>query len=136
MMPPSSYLPTGNRNLVFGFLATPPGYSIEEFQQIAAVIEEGDPADPFDGIRYAWQAELDSEEEANLPMVRVQIGDEDEEDPSRKRYVMVRPAPIANFFFVAFNNSSFMGATSKDDRRVRPLVGMLENAAGRVPGVG
>jgi len=30
LLPPMEYLPTGNRNLVFGILIPPPGYSIEE----------------------------------------------------------------------------------------------------------
>lgn len=32
LLPPMEYLPTGNRNLVFGILVPPPGYSIEELQ--------------------------------------------------------------------------------------------------------
>ena len=30
LIPPMEYLPTGNRNLVFGILIPPPGYSIDE----------------------------------------------------------------------------------------------------------
>ncbi|MEM7436132.1 MAG: efflux RND transporter permease subunit [Myxococcota bacterium] len=33
LLPPMEYLPTGNRNLVFGILVPPPGYSVEELQQ-------------------------------------------------------------------------------------------------------
>jgi HAE1 family hydrophobic/amphiphilic exporter-1 len=32
LLPPMEYLPTGNRNLVFGILMPPPGYSIEELE--------------------------------------------------------------------------------------------------------
>jgi len=32
LIPPMEYLPTGNRNLVFGILVPPPGYSIEELE--------------------------------------------------------------------------------------------------------
>ena len=32
LLPPMEYLPTGNRNLVFGILIPPPGYSIEELE--------------------------------------------------------------------------------------------------------
>jgi len=32
LLPPMEYLPTGNRNLVFGILVPPPGYSIEELE--------------------------------------------------------------------------------------------------------
>ncbi|MBW1875265.1 MAG: efflux RND transporter permease subunit, partial [Deltaproteobacteria bacterium] len=33
LLPPMDYLPTGNRNLVFGILIPPPGYSIEELER-------------------------------------------------------------------------------------------------------
>ena len=32
LLPPMEYLPTGNRNLVFGILVPPPGYSVEELE--------------------------------------------------------------------------------------------------------
>ena len=34
LLPPMEYLPTGNRNLVFGILVPPPGYSIDELESI------------------------------------------------------------------------------------------------------
>ncbi|PRP96084.1 efflux RND transporter permease subunit [Enhygromyxa salina] len=34
LLPPMEYLPTGNRNLVFGIITPPPGYSIAEVEQI------------------------------------------------------------------------------------------------------
>jgi len=33
LLPPMEYLPTGSRNLVFGILVPPPGYSIEELEE-------------------------------------------------------------------------------------------------------
>jgi HAE1 family hydrophobic/amphiphilic exporter-1 len=33
LLPPMEYLPTGNRNLVFGILVPPPGYSIDELEE-------------------------------------------------------------------------------------------------------
>ena len=32
LLPPMEYLPTGNRNLVFGILVPPPGYSVDELE--------------------------------------------------------------------------------------------------------
>jgi len=37
---PADYLPAGNRNLVFGVLITPPGYSLDEFRRMGEIIEE------------------------------------------------------------------------------------------------
>ncbi len=39
LVPKTEYLPTGNRNLVFGILIPPPGYNIDEFVSIGETIE-------------------------------------------------------------------------------------------------
>jgi len=39
LIPKTEYLPTGNRNLIFGILIPPPGYNIEEFISIGEQIE-------------------------------------------------------------------------------------------------
>ena len=36
LLPPMEYLPTGNRNLVFGIITPPPGYSVAELERMAA----------------------------------------------------------------------------------------------------
>ncbi|MBW2260289.1 MAG: efflux RND transporter permease subunit, partial [Deltaproteobacteria bacterium] len=41
LMPKTEYLPQGNRELLFGLLLPPPGYNLEEFNEIARTIEEG-----------------------------------------------------------------------------------------------
>jgi HAE1 family hydrophobic/amphiphilic exporter-1 len=40
LQPPLDYLPSGNQNLVFGFMLTPPGYSLEEFERMGTILEE------------------------------------------------------------------------------------------------
>ena len=59
MMPEVEYLPTGNRNIVFGSLSLPPGYNLEKIKQIGQEIEEG--------LRPYWDLDLDSEEARSLP---------------------------------------------------------------------
>ncbi|MCA9205504.1 MAG: efflux RND transporter permease subunit, partial [Planctomycetales bacterium] len=53
MMPKVEYLPSGNRNLVFGILLPPPGYNLDELQKMGREIEQNlrpywdvDPNDP------------------------------------------------------------------------------------------
>jgi HAE1 family hydrophobic/amphiphilic exporter-1 len=41
LMPKTEYLPQGNRELLFGMLLPPPGYNLEEFNEIARTIEDG-----------------------------------------------------------------------------------------------
>lgn len=129
LMPGTDYLPAGNRNLVFGFLMSPPGYSIEEYKRMALMVEEGDPDDPHDGVRPAWEAKLGSPEAAALPAVTIRLGKEGE------RVVSLTPPPIENFFFVAFNGGAFMGSVSKEETNVRPLVDLMNQVGSRIPGV-
>ena len=39
LMPPSDYLPTGNRNLVFGMMLPPPGYNLDHQRTIGQRVE-------------------------------------------------------------------------------------------------
>ncbi|MGD2107968.1 MAG: efflux RND transporter permease subunit [Phycisphaerae bacterium] len=129
LAPATEYLPAGNENLVFGFLFSPPGYALEEFQRMASIVEEGDPDEPYDGIRPMWEAELGSEQTKRLPPVEIALGKEGKD-------VRVVPVPpIENFFYVSFNGGAFMGCTSKEPTNVRPLVNVMSRAAARVPGV-
>ncbi len=129
LMPDTDYLPAGNRNLVFGFLISPPGYSVEEFKHMAKVVEEGDPNLPYDGVKPSWQADLGSPAAEKLPEVDVPL-------PGGKGdAVTVKPPPVDNFFFVTFGNSSFMGCTSKVESQVSPLVQVMKQAGNRIPAV-
>ena len=40
LVAPTDYLPSGNRNLIFGFLFTPPGLALDEFLRMGDVIED------------------------------------------------------------------------------------------------
>jgi hydrophobic/amphiphilic exporter-1 (mainly G- bacteria), HAE1 family len=50
LSPPSEYLPEGNRNFVFSFLLPPPGYNLEELDQIGnGIVNELEPYWKEDG---------------------------------------------------------------------------------------
>ena len=129
LMPPTDYLPSGNRNLVFGYVITPPGYSLDTFRSIARMIEDGTPEDPH-GLRDFWSAEIDSQEEQALPPVTMQVRKGEGAVP-----VEVAAPPIENFFFVSWGGACFMGATSKHEQNVKPLVNIMTQAGERIPGV-
>jgi HAE1 family hydrophobic/amphiphilic exporter-1 len=57
LAPEPSYLPSGNQNLIFGMIFTPPGYNTPEFERIAERLEEGNPAKGLIGIRSFWEVD-------------------------------------------------------------------------------
>ena len=129
LMPGAEYLPSGNKNLVFGFLSSPPGYSLDEFRRMGEVVEDGAPDNDRDGIRRSWEAELGSPEAESLDPVPMTVG------RGKGSIREVRPAPIRDFFYVSFDGGAFMGCTSKDPSRVRPMEKVLSRAGGVLPGV-
>ncbi len=106
LLPKSEYLPTGNRNLVFGIVLPPPGYNLDELIQVGQTIE--------DALRPHWEAAAtpDSPQAQALP-----------------------GPPVDNMFFVAFGRSAFMGVRSADPARVRELIPVIQGPVfGGVPG--
>ncbi len=149
LVPPKSYLPAGNRNLIFGGLATPPGYSIPEYQRMGAIVEqvvapywevdEGSPGKrPLDQHWIETVKELESQ--GRIPELAVSEESPGgfwaalERDRLRREWYTPPPA-IANFFYVAFGNTCFMGATSQDDAKVAPLTRLLTSSVMQLPGV-
>ena len=118
MMPPMDYLPAGNRNLVFGGLLIPPGYSIAQQESIAERIESQ--------IAPYMAANIDDPASiaALDPIPRGQGRDDD---------VVFDPVPIDNFFIGAFGGGMFLGATSQDPQVVIPVGSLLTNAMGTIP---
>ncbi len=143
LIPDSTYLPAGNRNLVFGFLLTPPGYSLDEFTRMADVIEAT--------VRPYWEVQPGSPEQAALDRAwiertqqRLAAGQIAEvknpkltwlERRRAEREWLTPPPPVENFFFVSWGGGAFMGCSSRDEARVKPLVRLLESASGQIPGV-
>ncbi len=64
LMPKTEYLPEGNRELLFGILLPPPGYNLEEFDEIAKTIEKG----VLPLIAHGGESEV--ARELNLPTVQ------------------------------------------------------------------
>jgi len=129
LMPDTEYLPAGNKNLILGFLITPPGYSVDEFERMAKAVENGDPNNPNDGVRPMWEAKLGTPQAKNLPPVQIAVGAKGDDIRT------ITPPPLDNFFFVSYDGGAFMGGTSQDDNDVSPLATALSRAGSRLPGV-
>ncbi len=130
LMPPSDYLPTGNRNLVFGLIIPPPGYNIEQQEAVGERIE----AD----IRPFWEAgELaaGSAERAAAEAMLPQVGTFDYATMSPGP--SITPPPLDNYFFVAFDGINFHGAISSDPARAPDVIPLFNHAtrAENAPGV-
>ncbi|MEW6249947.1 MAG: efflux RND transporter permease subunit [Planctomycetota bacterium] len=143
LIPEKTYLPAGNRNLVFGFLLTPPGYSTDEFERMGQVLEAR--------LRPYWEAEPDSPEHEALDRSWVQSVEQQlaagaisevsnpklsslERDRARREW-LTPPPLIDNFFYVAWAGGAFMGCSSRDEERVKPLVRLCTVAGQQIPGV-
>ena len=153
MVPPQTYLPPGNQNLVFAILVPPPGYGIDEFRHMGAGVEST--------LRPWWQAKPGSAELAQLQQGWLQTRDQfvlpamaqqlegmkavmpPEAYASAARQMRVQldelrhspaPAAIENFFFVAYQGGVFMGATSTDPENVTALKYLLNEATQGIPG--
>ncbi len=110
LKPPLDYLPAGNRNLVFGGLLIPPGYSQEQMTDVANRIE--DQLRPYVGAETGPGKDMSSLD----PIARGQ-----DQEP-------YRPVGVDNFFIGAFDGGMFVGATSTEEQVVLPVGQLLTNA--------
>ncbi|NNM29919.1 MAG: efflux RND transporter permease subunit, partial [Akkermansiaceae bacterium] len=116
LLPPLDYLPSGNRNLVFGLLFPPPGYNLRTLSEMGERIEER--------LAPLWEAAPDK---YGLE-TRLNDGFAGAED--RRRPVPVAPGsgktvvppPLSNYFLVSFEGRLFHGGISADKKRVADLV--------------
>jgi len=117
LMPPADYLPSGNRNLVFGMMIPPAGYSLDQKHAIGLRVEEA--IRPyFEAGRFApGSAEAVSAAEA-LPPV-----------PTRDARGRTVPPPLENYFLVSFEDIVFHGAISRDPKRIADVVPLFQHAA-------
>ena len=139
LMPPATYMPSGNRNFVWGRLQVPPGYSVDKFREFGAIIEAE--FEPY------WNAELGSPEEAALAEKWVRRVKEtiipgiennpkmSEQDKRRQiREWLAPPPPIETFYYGSYYGGGFVAISSKDPNVVRPLVNLINVVAPKLPG--
>ncbi len=142
LVPDATYLPAGNRNLVFGFLITPPGYSLDEFGRMGNIIEkvvapywEAEPGSPeHKQLDRKWIEQVEAKLAANAIQELNNKKLSSLERSRAKREWLTPPPLIDNFFFVSFDGGCFMGCSSRDPASVEPLVRLLETAGQLIPG--
>jgi hydrophobic/amphiphilic exporter-1 (mainly G- bacteria), HAE1 family len=107
-MPKLDYLPTGNRNLVIGFVQPPAGYNLDTMARIMSRVQEK--------TRHLW---VDMEERAEIAVKKV--GD----DVNKV---------IDRFFVVALRGRAFIAGTHIDDSKASDLIPILQTPAREEPG--
>ncbi len=105
LMPKTEYLPEGNREILFGILLPPPGYNLQELENIAEQVE----------------ADI-------LPIV--ERGDEKSELAEK-----LGIPPSNNFFYVAQGQQVFMGIVSKIQERTPELLPYVYQSLSKIPGM-
>ncbi|MFO1052594.1 MAG: efflux RND transporter permease subunit [Planctomycetota bacterium] len=118
LIPPVDYLPTGNRNIVFGLMTPPPGYSITQSEKLGDRVQQmiapfwavsNTPKDKLPAIPTGWT-------------------------PDAPKVV---PPIIKQYFFVARDGALFHGAISSDPEKVVDLIPLFMAATSPavLPGV-
>jgi len=117
LMPPATYLPRGNQNFVFGFMLTPPAYTVDQNESIAHRVEQR--------LRPYWDAKSPQELAQVPPMINLQT-----------QQPIANIPVIDNSFFVSFFMGMFTGVTSADKQNVQPLQDVLSSVINTtVPGM-
>ncbi|TVQ79401.1 MAG: efflux RND transporter permease subunit [Phycisphaeraceae bacterium] len=124
LVPPLDYLPSGNRNLVFGGLLIPPGYSNEQKVAIAERIEAQ--VSPYINIDLN-----DRQAIAQLPPIPRPPRFDDSGTPVPQD--PFDPVPIENFFIGAFGTLMFVGGVSAYPEVVVPVGQLLSNSMNTTP---
>ena len=115
MMPPASYLPTGNPNQVTARMMVPPAYSLQQTMSIGRRIQEQ--------LQPYWEAETTAESSKIQTFV----------DPRTGKNVDNVP-PIQDFFISLRPDWLFMLMTSKEVNHPKPLEALLNRVMTSVPG--
>ena len=107
-LPKLDYLPTGNRNLVIGFVLPPSGYNLDTMEKMMYRIQ--------DKTKKYWAEISEKTGEAVK-----KVGDDVEKQ-------------IDRFFFVALRGRAFIAATHVDDSKVSNLIPILQTPGREEPG--
>lgn len=110
--PKVEYLPNGNRNLVFGIVLPPPGYNLDELNNLGQIVE--------DELQPLW----DHDPGDPLPPA----------PPPGPFGPMPAPPPIEDFFFVARGRQVFIGMRSQDPLKAGRLIPAVFGVSQKLPG--
>ena len=125
LLPPRDYLPSGNRDVVFGMLFPPPGYNLEQLSEMGRRIEEK--------VKPSW--EVTPNKFGIEDVVEKAEGKSTEPYDAREPVPLgfgqegeVMPPPLRHYFLVSFEGRMFHGAMSDDKKRTIDAIPLLNMA--------
>ena len=118
LMPPASYLPSGNRNIVSGSMTIPPSYSLRENMLIGRRINEA--LQPYYEAKDTEEASAQAKKDGLKDM--------------RSGRPVERVPAIGHYSITLSPSFVFLQVTSKDENFVRPLTHVLTHAMNSIPG--
>ncbi len=131
LLPPLDYLPTGNRNIVFGLLFPPPGYNLDQLSEMGERIEARmQPAWETTGNKFGIEDVIEKEK-------GISLGARDERTPvplgmGGPPGATVMPPPLDHYFLVSFEGRMFHGSISQDKKRTKDAVPLMNYATSGV----
>jgi len=114
LWPKVEYLPNGNRNLVFGIVMPPPGYNLEELNNLGQIVE--------DELRPLWDHDPGDPPPPAPPA------------PPGMPFKPAAPPPIEDFFYVARGRQVFIGMRSQDPLKAGRLIPSIFAVSSKLPG--
>ncbi|MDB4687680.1 efflux RND transporter permease subunit [Akkermansiaceae bacterium] len=124
LLPPLDYLPSGNRNLLFGLMFPAPSYNLDALSDTGERLEKI--------IAPAWEATADKFQVEEVIRGSKQDPKHDERVEVPRGYGQpgtVMPPPLDHYFLVSFEGRMFQVAISKDKKRVVDAIPLLNHAA-------
>lgn len=122
LIPPRDYLPSGNRNVIFGLLFPPPTYNLDQLSDVGERIE--------DRIRPSWNATEDK-----FQIETRERGEFSAGVPNLEKVPAVpggapavSPPPLDHYFLVSFEGRMFQVGISADKKRVVDALPLFAHA--------
>ncbi|MDR2169534.1 MAG: efflux RND transporter permease subunit [Planctomycetaceae bacterium] len=115
LMPPASYLPTGNKNVLNGNMQLPPSYTLPQNELVGRRIEQF--------LKPYWDAKNIEEATAIRKIY-----------DRRNNKLETKIAPISEFYIIARNQGVMMTVTSSDPELVKPLESVINTMMNEIPG--
>lgn len=123
LLPPLDYLPTGNRNIVFGILIPPPGYSLDHMARVGKRLEDVmRPAFEKSGDRFEVEARV----RGGPPDLERELDPVPLGPPTGGTVV---PPAVGQYFMVAREGQLFHGSISADKDKVIDVIPLMNAAA-------